>query len=171
MEDLRVSQWMFDTSAGASFGIGAMALSGGMISLKGLGAGVGLSAALTKISVPETVARNYDLTGSGSFSSFYSAGKVYMTNSFKGNELTLADLKGPALYVESGLALVTTAGLTVMFLGLAPTLLEAAVMLPMFSSGLIDLAIRDARAILLMGGQGMGPQVGIGISGLVGMVH
>lgn len=183
MENIRLSKWTFDTSAGVDVGLGAAAFSGGMISLKdpnnkahhlhygGFGAGLSVGARLTKISVPDTLARNYDLSGSGSTPDFYSKGQVFMTEAFKGHELTLVDLQGAALYVEAGLALIAAAGFTVMYLGIDPIILEAAVMAPMVSSMIIDLAISQARAVLTMRAAGMGPQVGDGFSGLIGLLR
>lgn len=81
MGHLRVSEWSFDTSASVSLSIGAAAASGGLISLKdpygrirnlhygGLGGGFSIGARLTEIAVPDTLARNYDLSGTGSSTS------------------------------------------------------------------------------------------------------
>ncbi|WP_454872077.1 hypothetical protein [Paraburkholderia xenovorans] len=183
MGHFRVSEWSFDTSASVSLSIGAAAASGGLISLKdpygrihhlhygGLGGGFSIGARLTEIAVPDTLARNYDLSGTGSSTSFFSVGRVFMTAAFKRHELSLADLQGVALYVEAGGALIAAAGFTVMFLGVDPIFLEAAVIAPMFSARSVDFAINFAPAVLIMGGLAMGPQVGGGFSGLVGLLH
>ncbi|MFM0740603.1 hypothetical protein PQQ51_25455 [Paraburkholderia xenovorans] len=183
MGHFRVSGWSFDTSASVSIGIGAAAASGGMIALRdpdnkvhhlhygGLGSGFSIGASLTEISVPDTLVRNYDLSGTGSSTSFFSVGKVFITETFKARELSLGDIQGVALYIEAGGALISAAGFTVMFLGIDPIFLEAAVIAPMFSARMIELALGQAPAVLIMGGLAMGPQVGAGFSGLIGLLH
>jgi len=114
MENLRLSEWSFDTSAGVSLGLGAAAFSGGMISLKdpnknahhlhygGMGAGLSFGWKLTKIEIPDTLVRNYDFSGSGSTTSFFGAGKIFMTRTFNGHELNLVDFNGAAVFAEGG---------------------------------------------------------------------
>lgn len=183
MEYSRISKWTFDTGAGASLSLGATAISGGMISLRdpdsqrhhfhygGIGAGLSFGARLTEISVPETTLRNYDLSGTWSSTDFYSNGIVIMTSSFKGGELSLPDFQGAAIFVEAGGGLFATGGVSMMFVGIDPIYLEVSSMAPMFASGLLHLAISQARAVLITGGLSMGPQAGGGVSGFMGMLH
>lgn len=183
MENLRVSKWDFETSAGMTINLGSTAFAGGMISLKdpdnqthhlhfgALGAGFGVGARLTRIDVPDTLARNYDLSGSGSTKDFYSAGDVFMTKAFKGNELSLADIQGAAIYVDASISMIASGAYDLMFLGIDPVFVEAVVLTPAFKWGVINIAINEAKSVLLMRSLSMGPQVGMGINGMVGLLH
>lgn len=181
MENYRLSNWRFDTSDGASLGLGFTAMSGGMVSLVDPGKnthhfhyggfGVGFSAgfSLTKIEIPETFVQNYTPSGSGSFASFPSNGAVYMTKAFKGKELIEADICGVAAYIELGISAVAGYGVTIMFLGLDQLLVLGNIVAPPFH--LLDFAISQAPAVLIMRGSSMGPSVNGGVNALIGMLH
>jgi hypothetical protein len=182
MGHYRLSNWKYDTSANASIGLGVAAISGGLISLKdpdkkphhfhyggfGVAASVGLS--LTKIEFPQTFIRNYVASGSGSTSNFPGDSALYMTDSFRGRELSKSDIQGVAAYIELGAAALAGGGGTLMFLGLNPVLVLAAVANPGFAH-IVTVAIEQAPAILMMWGGSMGPQIGGGVSALLGQLH
>ncbi|SIT42943.1 conserved membrane hypothetical protein [Paraburkholderia piptadeniae] len=182
MEDYRISKWTFDTSAGLGLGFGVLAMSGGMISLKdpgnkphhfhygGFGIGFSRGLSLKKIEIPESIVQNYVPSGSGSLASFPSTGIVYMTKAFKRTELTEADICGMAAYVEIGGGVVAGYAGTLMFLGLNQSLVLPAFEFPQFAH-LLYVAISQAPAVLFMRGASMGPQAGVGVNGMLGMLH
>ncbi|MFP3552105.1 hypothetical protein SB861_15465 [Paraburkholderia sp. SIMBA_049] len=182
MENYRLSKWTYDTSASVSIGLGVAAISGGLISLKdpnrkahhfhygGFGVGASAGFSLTKIKLPEAFIRNYAASGSGSTTDFPGSSVLYMTDSFHGHELAMSDIQGVAAYVEVGAGSVASASGTLMFLGLNPLLIMAAVASPGFAH-LVTIAIQQAPAVLFMWGASVAPQVGGGINALLGQLH
>lgn len=182
MGNYRLSKWTYDTSASVSIALGATAISGGLISLNdpnkkshhfhygGFGVGTSIGLSLTKIELPETLIRNYAASGSGSITEFPSDSALYMTESFHGRELSKSDIQGVATYIEVGLGIIAGGSATLMFLGLNPALILAAVASPGFAH-LVTVAIEQAPAILVIWGGSMGPQVGGGVSALLGQLY
>jgi hypothetical protein len=180
MEDYRISKWTFDTSAGIGLGLGLLALSGGLTSLKdpinnthhlhygGLWHWVFPRTLPYKNANPETIIQNYLPSGSGSYIDFPSAGVVYKTNAFKGKELTKADICGAAAYAEVGAGMVAGYGAALMFLNINQILTLANIPAPQFH--LTEIAIARSPAVLFMRGANMGPQAGAGLNAMLGIL-
>lgn len=200
MSYLRPSKWNYQTGATGGVGIEFVVASGGLIVLHDPagqeqdfhygGVGVGLSAGLKipkiklpKFTIPEIKMPKIggrSVGGAGSTKDFTSAGSVYMTSAFQGQELTRADFQGGTIYVDAGAGLIVGYAGSAMLLGMNASLLALgagpglAMAMAAGPAGLIWLveqAIESAPAVLLMHGWTVGPQAAVGAGILAGYLH
>lgn len=176
---VRPSHWNFVTSGSGGLNIDVLALSGGEIELTdpsgsatklyygSAGAGLGFGFKLPKVGKveikPERLGKA--ITGTVAPTAAPNTGHVYMTDFFKGDELTKADLSGVCFMIDGGLGLVVGYSVTVMLLGIDPARFTAQV-----TSPILDLFIGQAepKAAMLIRGWNAGLQGGGGVAGYIG---
>lgn len=179
------SAWQFITSSSGGIGVEFVAAEGGAIYLNDPrkarqtftygAAGVGLSCGLKlpkigKIELPKLQGKS--VGGVAAPSAFPNAGKIYILDSFSGNELSRSDITGVCMFVEVGGGFIAGASATGMVLGmdavwLAGTLatIEVCQDLAMYAAQrLLELA----TAILVMAGVNAGLQAGAGGAAFLG---
>lgn len=194
---LRPSQWRYDTGATGGLGVGMLIASCGTIFLRDPGdheqqfhyggCGIGLGGTwripkLPDIRLPKLLSRPREAAGTGSTTSFSSDGSVYMTNTFRGEELKRSDLAGGTIYIDAGVGIIADGyGASVMLLGLNSALLMAGITMPQLP--FFKLAVSQAKAVLVMRGFNVGLQagalkngalqggVGLGAGVLIGYIH
>ncbi|KVG13257.1 hypothetical protein [Burkholderia thailandensis] len=190
MSFLRLSKWTYNTGAGGGLSVEIVMATGGTIILTdpekhdqsfyygGVGVGIGAGLKIPKIKLPRFSTpeiklppiRGRSVGAAGSTLDFPSYGSIYMTSAFRGTELSRSDFQGGTIYVDGSLsALYGWAG-DAMLLGMNPALLAAGLSGPGFS-WLLQRAISEAPAVLIMRGQTVGFQAGASIGILAGYVH
>jgi hypothetical protein len=190
MSLLRLSKWTYTTGATGGVSIEFVVASGGTIVLNdpaqqeqdfhygGIGVGLGFGAKLPKIKLPKMTlpelrlpkVAGREVGGAGSAKSFPSSGSVYMTNAFRGDELTRSNIQGGTIYVDAGAGLFVGEAGSAMLLGINPAMLTLGIMNPGFAWLLHD-AIAHAPAVLVMHGLTAGVQAGAGVGLLAGYLH
>lgn len=144
---IRPSHWNFATSGSGSLNIDVPALSEGEIELTdpsgsatkpyygSAGAGLGFGFKLSKVGKleikPERLGKA--ITGTVTPTAASNTSHVYMTDFFKKDELTKADLSGVCFMIDGGLGLAVGYSVTVMLLGIDPARFAAQVTSPMLS--------------------------------------
>ena len=92
-------------------------------------------------------------------------GQLYMTDFFKGDELTKDDLRGICLIVDGGGGLIVGYSVTVMLLGIDPARFAAQVTSPILS---LFVGQAEPKAAMLIRGWNAGVQGGGSIAGYIG---
>jgi len=176
----KASSWQFETYGSAGLGLGFLAGTGGHVILKdtsgtpnsfwygGLGAGLSAGLKLPKIGKFSIKTTRGPLTGSLGPGSFPSAGKLYMTDQFKGAEFKKSDIQGICAFVEIGGGIIAGSSGMAMLINLNPAFLVASLVSPL---GGAYLLLTSAKGILLMAGVNAGLQAQIGITGSLGYLH
>ncbi|MDR5741429.1 MULTISPECIES: hypothetical protein [unclassified Caballeronia] len=177
---LRPSEWSYSTGATGGVCADVVVASGGSIVLSdpdakdeafyygGIGAGMGVGIKIPRLKLPGLNGK--EVGGAGSAKSFPSGGAIFMTDAFRGSELSRRDIQGATVYVDAGGGLLLGAGGSVMFLGIN----SAELILGLSSPGMLYLAeraIAQAPALLVMGGITAGLQAGLGVGLLAGYLH
>lgn len=179
------SGWQFITSSSGGIGVEFLTAEGGAIYLsdprkarqtfKYGAAGAGISCGLKlpkigKIDLPKIKGKG--VGGIAAPSAFPNAGKIYILDTFAGNELNRSDITGVCMFVEIGGGFGVGGSATGMILGMDAVWL-AGTMATMEVCG--DLAILAARrllesatAILVMAGLNAGLQAGAGGAAYLG---
>lgn len=190
MSFLRLSKWTYSTGAGGGLSVEILMATGGTIVLSdpagheqnfyygGVGAGIGLGLKIPKIKLPKFSTpeiklppiRGRSVGAGGSTLDFPSYGAIYMTNAFRGSELSRSDFQGGTIYVDGSLSAIYGWAGDAMLLGMNPALLAAGLAAPGLS-WLVQQAISEAPAVLLMRGQTVGFQAGGSIGILAGYLH
>jgi hypothetical protein len=180
---LRPSRWTFETSAGRGASLGPFAMSEGMFVLydaaqimrkfEYAGLGVGRSMAIgsllhvPRINLPQITIKGEVLGGAGSTIDFDSYGTVFMTDAIgPRRELTPHDLEGGAVYVEGALGYLFGIGGSIMLAGMPRHMLQLSIASPVF----INLAMKHAKAVVLMAGNNAGIQDSVGFNAMIGSI-
>ncbi len=180
---LRNSKWNFDASAGGGFSLGPLTSQTGMFSLNDLsghthkylymGFGIGHSRGLSsllrlpRLALPKIIVKNGELSGTGSTTDFSSTGKLFLTDTFKGSDLTdPQSLDGGTVYIEGAAGYLLGVTTSIMLLGLNRALLVMGIAKPEF----ISVAISSAPAVLLMASLNEGLQNTTGVACLFGEI-
>ncbi|MBZ5795283.1 hypothetical protein K8353_34705 [Burkholderia contaminans] len=137
------------------------------------GFGIGRSVALaslvkfSKLSLPRIVIKNDSLGGTGATTEFTSAGRLFLTDSFKGVDLTDPKrLEGGTVYFQGAGGYLFGGAGSLMLLGLNRSLLMMGIAKPDF----IGMAIRSAPAALWVAGFNEGLQDAVGYSYMFGHI-
>ena len=175
------SDWQFVTSSSGGIGVEFIAVEGGKIWLQDpdgnvityyyAGAGAGLTAGfkLPKIGKIQVKVRGKSVGGIVAPSSFPNGGKLYVLESFDGDELSSSDLTGVCMFAEVGGGLFAGGSATAMLLGMDPVWLGAILATPWVSSPFFMTKLaRSATALLVMAGINVGIQAGAGGAGFIG---
>ena len=164
------SAWKFVTSATGGLGLEFVAASGGAIYLEdpagqaqtlhygGLGVGLSDSFKLPKIGKIKFAVKGRGVAVGVAPAVFPNRGWLFITDAFKGKELSRSDLRGATVFVEVGAGLIVGAGGTAMLLGISPTALLSAQAVP----ALLPFVLESAPAVLVAGGLTAGLQAGYG---------
>ena len=183
------SAWEFVTSSTGGLGVEFVAAEGGAIYLKDPAgtqhvyrygaAGAGLSAGLKipkfgKINIPKVKGKS--VGGVAAPAAFPNTGKIYILESFAGDELAESDFRGVCAFVEAGGGLVGGGSATAMIFGMSPLWLAAymASVNPMFlaaSPFIGSKLFSTAKGILLTAGLNVGVQAGGGIAAFIGGIY
>jgi|GEM_PF-799277 hypothetical protein len=183
MKILRRSGWTFDTSAGGGIGYGSFTVEGGIFALRDLEGvshqysfsafGTSISRSLTgffhipKFALPKFIIKRKELGGSGSTADFNSYGKLFLTESFKGADLTKPQsLEGGVVYFEGAAGYLVGGSASLMILGISREL----ILLGIGKPDLIGTAIRSAPAVLTMTGVNEGLQNSLGGAFMLGQI-
>ncbi|WP_147309945.1 hypothetical protein [Paraburkholderia sp. BL6669N2] len=135
----------------------------------GMGKTWALSSALhlSKFALPKIMVKKNELGGAGATTDFPSWGTVFLTDAFKGTDLTdPKSLKGGSVYLEGAGGYLFGASGSLMILGINRSLLVMGIAKPDF----IGTAIRTAPAALISGGFNEGLQDSAGGAYLFGQV-
>ena len=141
MKVLRKSKWVFDTSSGGGAGIDLLLASGGVIVLDdpskqpqqfqyaGIGVGHAFSIPrlmrIPKLELPKIIINGHTAGGSGATKGFWSEGDVFMTEAFRGDELSIKDIEGGVIYADWSAAYLGGIGGSIMFAGINRELMLA----------------------------------------------
>ena len=176
------SEWQFVTSSTGGVGVEFVAVEGGRIWLQDPGgktetfrygaAGVGLAAGLKlpKIGKLELKVRGKSVGAALAPASFPNTGKVYVLESFTGNELTKDDITGVCMFAEVYGGLVVGGSATAMIFGMNPIWL-AATLIPGPSALASAKLLSTATGVLLMAGVNVGIQGGVGAGIFLGGLY
>ncbi|RQR79220.1 hypothetical protein DIE11_17685 [Burkholderia sp. Bp9012] len=180
MFTLRSSRWTYaNDSTTGSLGLEDFVASGGALPLKDPsgkvehfyygGIGVGLSARLKipkvpSIKLPTFLPQKTTLSETYSDPSFAGGGCVFMTAAFPGSELKKSDIQGTTLFIDvGGSAMSVGASADIMLLGINTAQLMTGA--TMQDAALVDEAIRNAPAVLMLWGLNAGLQPDVLSSG------
>jgi hypothetical protein len=168
------SAWQFVTSSTGGVGVEFVALEGGTIWLQDPrsqvvtfhygSAGVGLAAGLKlpKIGKLELKLRGKTVGGVIAPGAFPNTGKVYVLETFSGDELTASDIRGVCAFTEVYGGVIGGGSATAMIFGMNPVWLAVAVAAgPMASLPMMKM-LSTATGVLLMAGVNVGIQAGVG---------
>ena len=175
------SAWTFETSASGGLGVAIFAAEGGALYLRDPtkksvvlhfgAAGAGLSWGLKlpklgKINLPKVKGKS--VGGVVAPAAFPCAGKIYILDSFRGNELSRRDITGACVFAEvyAGAGLGGTSA-AILF-GMNPAWLAGLVLGPVATPFVDAMLFRSATGILLTAGLNAGLVAGAGIGGFVG---
>ena len=158
--------------------MGFVAASGGAIYLKdpakadvtfhygGLGAGFSDGFKLPKIGKIKVAVKGQGVGGVVAPAAFPNTGRVFVTDAFRGKELTRADLRGVTVFVEGGAGLIGGGSVSAMLLGIDPAaFISAAPIQP-----LLMMVIETAPAVLVTAGLNVGLQAGWGVAAFAGLM-
>jgi hypothetical protein len=167
------SAWKFNTFGSGGLSVGFVAVSGGQVVLDDPsgnattftygGAGGGLSAGLKipKIGKIQIKTPKGPATGSGGPMAFPSTGALYITDAFKGDELSTSDIQGLCAFVEVGGGIIGGGSGVAMLLDLNGWWLAG---IPTT----VPLLLGSASAMLLMAGLNVGVQAQVGGAAYLG---
>jgi hypothetical protein len=175
------SAWTFYTSSNGGIGVEFVAAEGGAIWLVspyedyvkyyygGVGAGYSWGLKVPKVGKVQLRIRGKGITGNVAPASFTNAGKLYILDSFAGDELTASDITGVCMFVELGGGVVAGGSATAMVLGMDPLWL-AALLATSFAPNpfIMSKLATSATALLVMGGVNVGLQAQLGGAAYVG---
>lgn len=171
------SKWEFNTSSTGSLGAGFFAGEGGKIYLndpQGVmrtftygTVGVGLSAGLKLPKIGKVDLNG--LTGTLAPASFPNTGSIYLSQDFKGDDLTADDIRGVCAIAEVAGGFVGGGSASAICLGVSEKWfcagkLQCDMPLDFVQARLIE----TARAYLFVAGLSVGFQFGGGVSGMIG---
>jgi hypothetical protein len=173
------SAWQFVTSSAGGLGVEFVAAEGGALYFQdprgkadsfyygsaGLGLGVGLK--LPKIGKLQIRGKSFGAALAPA--AFPNAGKLYILDTFKGDELKESDIQGVCMFLEVGGGVLVGASAMAMLLGMSPAWLAGALSaapltptLPLLSLYVWHQLINTATGLLIMGGLNAGIQAGAG---------
>jgi hypothetical protein len=184
LELTRESKWNFVTSNGAGLGVGPLAGEAGSITLvepdsaqqvkffyAGMGGGMSFGFKLPKIGKIEVKGKGKAGGGNLSSETLPSGGRVYLTTTFKGSELTRRDIGGAIAFVEVTGGLIAGGAAAAMIFGMNPAWVAAAAAAPFLGpSYLWHHALTSASGILVWAGLNVGIQGGVGGAAYLGLM-
>jgi hypothetical protein len=171
------SAWEFVTSSTGGAGIAFVAADGGQIYFKDPdqndvsfmfgAAGLGWSAGIKLPKLGKLQVREQGVGGIIAPASFPNWGKLYILDTFDGQELTRRDIRGVCLFVEIAGGVVAGVSATAMLLGMDP------MWVPGLAVPIAELVIeyellRSATGLLIMDGMNAGVQAGAGAGAFLG---
>ncbi len=174
------SAWKFVTSSSGGLGIEFFAAEGGVIYLQNpagdtipfkygaAGAGLSFGFKLPKIGKLRIPIKGKSAAGVIAPADFPNAGKIFILDTFAGDELTRSDITGVCEFLEIGGGLIAGGSGTAMLLGMNPVWLAAFLGGPL---GMVAANIglqHSATAILVMAGVTAGIQAGAGGAAFLG---
>jgi hypothetical protein len=177
------SAWQFITSSSGGIGVEFVVAEGGKIWLQdpagnvvsyfygGAGAGIAGGFRLPKIGKLQLKIRGKSVGGIVAPASFPNRGKLYVLETFDGDELTKSDISGVCLFVEATGGLVAGGFATAMLFGMSPVWLGAAIAFGPFGPLGMTKLVQSATGVLLMAGATAGIQAGGGVGGFVGGLY
>ncbi len=176
----RRSDWTFKTAGTGGLGLEFAAVNGGVIELfdpsgkeidfhfGAVGAGLTYGFKLPFVGKLNVRVKDHSVGASLAPTFFKNGGDVYITDSFKGQELSPSDLRGATLFLDGSLTLIGGASGTAMLLGIDPILLAMAMSMPALQAEALPWVVSRAPAALIMGGATAALQVGFGAAVYVG---
>jgi hypothetical protein len=173
------SAWQFVTSSSGGVGVEFVAAEGGSltfddpngatVSFPYGAAGLGLSAGFKLPKIGKLQVDGKSVGAAISPAAFPNAGKLYILDTFDGQELGRSDITGVCMFVEVAGGLVAGGYATAMLLGMDPGYLAAVAITPaLINQIFLEKLLNSATALLLMGGASVGVQAGGGIAAFVG---
>ncbi|WLG96711.1 hypothetical protein [Pseudomonas sp. FP198] len=175
------SRWTYQTASGGGLTVVMVAGSGGSIILRspegedisyrygGVGVGAGVGARLPRFGKINIQIKGKSVSGAGAAESFFSIGRVFVSDALADRDLTSDDITGPCMYTEAGFGLVGGVSGTALLFGLDPKLLALSVALSsnpatsLIASATVSRRLAlSAKGALLMGGVNAGLQAGGG---------
>ena len=191
------SAWQFVTSSTGGVGIEFVAAEGGTLYFKDPGgaadyfvygaAGAGLTYGfklpkIGKLNVQIPKIRGKSVGGIVAPAAFPNAGKLYILDSFKGDELAESDIQGVCMFLEIGGGVIAGVSGTAMLVGMSPAWLAAAVaasgaspiagpIAPIANMYVWQRLTETATGLLVMGGLNVGVQAGIGGAAFLGGLY
>jgi hypothetical protein len=187
------SGWQFVTSSSGGLGVEFVAAEFGSLQFNdpnkspywffygsaGLGLATGIK--IPKIGKIPIKVGGKSVGGLAAPAFFKNVGQLYILDSFKGSELTEADIQGVCMFVEVGGGLLLGGAATAMLVGMSPAWLAASLAAaPTAALGginaLIDLYVLErlletATGVLLMAGYNAGLQAGAGGAAFLGGLY
>jgi hypothetical protein len=170
------SAWQFVTSSSGGLGVEFVAAEGGRIYFQDPdgascyftygAAGVGLSAGLKLPKIGKLELKGKSIGGAIAPASFPNAGKMYILESFGGDELKRSDISGVCMLAEVGGGIVAGGSATAMLLGMNPIWLAGLV--GPFTIYADSMLIQSATAVLVMAGVNVGLTAGAGAAVFLG---
>jgi len=169
------SAWEFKTSGAGGLGLGIVVAEGGILFFKDPGgqnmtfrygaAGVGYSIGLKLPKIGKLQLKGRGAGAAAAPPSFYNVGKLYILDSFKGNELTKEDIRGVCAFVQLGAGVVAGGSDTALLVGMNPVFLAAsigALPVPLAMVFFQSQLVKSATGLLMMRGLNVGVQAGFG---------
>ena len=178
------SAWKFVTSSTGGVGVEFVGAEGGKlfftdpqnkdVSFIYGAAGVGLSACLKlpKIGKIEVKLKGKSIGAAIAPAAFPNGGKLYITDTFKGNELSQSDIRGVCIFLEVGGGILAGVSGTAMLVGIDPIWLAG--IGPAMAGGPLTMVmldyelIRAAKGLLVMGGLNVGLNAGVAAGAFIG---
>jgi len=181
------SAWKFVTSSTGGVGAEFVAAEGGKLYFQdpqgkdvtfvygaaGVGYSVGLK--LPKIGKLEVKVKGKSVFGAIAPAAFPNAGKLYIADTFSGNELSQNDIRGVCVFLEVAGGLVAGVSATAMLVGISPVWLAGLSLAPV--GGPLAMAYLDykmieaATGLLVMAGVNVGLTAGGGIGAFIGGLY
>ncbi|KIH82734.1 hypothetical protein [Pseudomonas batumici] len=175
------SRWKYQTASGGGLTVVMVAGSGGSIILRspqgedisyrygGVGVGAGFGARLPRFGKINIQIKGKGVSGAGAAEAFTSFGKVFVSDSLVGRDLTSDDITGPCMYTEVGGGLLVGGSATALLFGLDPKLLALAAALnsnpatSLIASTTVNRQLlQSAKGAVVMAGINVGVQAGGG---------
>jgi hypothetical protein len=175
------SAWTFETSATGGGGVAFVALEGGAIYLRDPkgnpvtlhfgAAGAGLSWGLKlpkigKINLPKV--RGKSVGGVGAPAAFPNTGKLYILNTFRGNELSRRDITGACAFAEVYTGAVVGGSASAIVFGMNPLWLAGLCLGPAALTITETKLFGSATGLLLTAGLNVGLVAGAGVGAFLG---
>jgi hypothetical protein len=175
------SAWTFVTSSTGGIGVEFVAVEGGALFFQDPSgapdtfyygaAGAGLSFGLKLPKIGKIQIKNKSVGAVIAPNSFPNMGKLYILETFDGDELAESDIEGVCMFVEIGGGLIVGGSATAMILGMNPLWLPTIVLPPPMSTVGQQMLIKSATGLLVMAGVTAGVQAGGGIGAFIGGIY
>jgi hypothetical protein len=179
----KASEWQFVTASTGGLGLEFVVAEGGALFFQNPNgnseafhygaAGAGLSAGIKLPKVGKLQVKGRGVGAGVAPAAFPNMGKLYMLESFKGDELTKSDIRGVCAFVEIGGGLVAGASGTAMLVGMNPVWLAATIATATFGAAAFaeSQLVNSATGLLMMAGVNVGIQAGGGVGAYLGGLY
>jgi hypothetical protein len=173
------SAWQFVTSSSGGVGVEFFLAEGGAIYFKdpsgvavsytygAAGAGLAFGLKLPKVGKLQLQVKGKTVGGGVAPAAFPNTGKLYILDSFAGNELKRSDMTGCCMFVQAGGGVIGGGSAYAMVLGMNPIYLVGMTFTPLMLLAETKL-LQSATALLLMAGLNVGVQAGGGAGAFIG---